>query len=135
MEKKENIVKLVKATPIELRCSLNGVMDDLCDTLEKLTPLDGYEETDLLKYSSSLTLNELASSDYLMKSGNRYKKYLKYANGDFSNYYGEVILFLISDFLATCHTPSLLLASKCVSIDLHIFDMIQSTERNKLNLN
>ena len=120
MEKKENIVKLVKATPIELRCSLNGVMDDLCYTLDNLTTIhDDAEETDMLKYSSSVTLSELASSDFLMRSHLRYKKYMKYIKFH-RTFHGEMILFLISDFLASCHTPSLMLAAKCVSIDMHI---------------
>jgi hypothetical protein len=96
-------------------------MDDLCDLFENSNHLsDPTEEYKILSYSSSISLQELAKSDFLRNSVHRYKKYLKYSNlSVFSDYHAEIILFLISDFLAS-NTFDLLRAAKAVSIDTHI---------------
>lgn len=101
-------------------------MDEICDMMENSNQLsDCSEEYELLSYSSSIPLQELAKSAFLRNSVHRYKNnYLKYSNlSIFPEYKAEIICFLISDFLAS-NTFDLLRAAKCVSIDIHIKNLI-----------
>lgn len=98
-------------------------MDDLCNLLENLTPLhDPQQAYDELKFSSSMTLEELSNSPFLQQSFNRYKKYEKYIN--FKNTH---IQPLILDFIYSKNKVSnFVLALKCKNIDLEILYALEN---------
>ena len=100
-------------------------MDDLCNFMDYLLPLlDKSEEYCLLTYSDSLSLEELASSHFLKKNVNRYRRYIKYIN--FSDYNdGELILVLLQDYLENLDSRNIILAAKCKVIDAKIVNMLK----------
>lgn len=98
-------------------------MEDLCNSLENLTPLhDPYQAYDELKFSSSISLQELANSQFLQESFNRYVKYQKYVN--FKDTHIEP---LILDFIYSKNQVSnLILAAKCKNIDKEILYALEN---------
>jgi hypothetical protein len=103
-------------------------MDDLCDSFDGFRPLhDTQEEYRLLQISRNMSIEELAGSDFLKKSFNRFKRYSKYIN--FHKYFtGELVYFLIQEFLQHQNVPynSIYLACKCIVIDSYISDIIDN---------
>lgn len=95
-------------------------MDDLCNSLKNLTPLHDPEQAyDELKFSSSMTLEELANSEFLHESFNRYKKYINFKNTH--------IQPLIWDFIYSRNKVSnFVLALKCKNIDLEILYALEN---------
>jgi hypothetical protein len=96
-------------------------MDEIYNMMEKCNQMsDPNDEYELLRYSSSISLQELADSAFLRNSVHRYKSYLKYSNlSMLSEYHAEIICFLINDFLASTEFD-LMRAAKAVSIDVHL---------------
>jgi hypothetical protein len=86
-------------------------------------PEHEYQE---LSFSKSISLVDLSKSVFLVKTFNRYRKYLSYIDFQSKNYHGELVLILINDFLSfeNVNYNQLVLAARCVSIDMLLFDLV-----------
>ena len=104
-------------------------MEDLCNKMSGMIPVhDPFDEYNELSFSKSISLVNLATSDFLVKTFNRYRKYITYIDFQSKNYHGELILILINDFLyfENVDYNQLVLAARCVSIDMLLLELIDN---------
>jgi hypothetical protein len=102
-------------------------MEDLCNQMSGMIPVhDPEHEYQELSFSKSISLVDLSKSVFLVKTFNRYRKYLSYIDFQSKNYHGELVLILINDFLSfeNVNYNQLVLAARCVSIDMLLFDLV-----------
>jgi hypothetical protein len=106
-------------------------MDELCDIFEEHIPChDGNHEISLLNVSSNMTLSILSGNEHLLNSNQRYKKYLKYVDFSIHAEKGDIIIYMINDYLKHIElynlekSDMLILASKCKIIDKLILDLM-----------
>lgn len=104
-------------------------IDELCNSFENgnLETLSKSEEYDLLCFSRSLNIEDLAVHPHLRDSINRYSRYMEYAGLKESEREDvQIIGLMIDDFIKNKCDP-LTMAAKCKTID---FLMISHLERN-----
>jgi hypothetical protein len=99
-------------------------MENLCDLFDGIIPVHDPEgEYEMLKVSDNMSLTDLAKSDFLKDTFNRYRRYLRYI--DFSSRVdGELVCCLINEFISS-RCVDIFLAAKCVAIDRLLLAMME----------